>query len=112
MIRVSRICRSTFQRVPFVTREERDKTRSERAMISLPLGFLEEDVRLASEDEIALANINMRKEEAKEASDQRKHQKVLDDLSNVIGNGDAGPKPKKIKTLSKQRKISSAAKEN
>jgi hypothetical protein len=53
--------RSGFKRVAYISREEQDNSRAARAAENLPIGFLEENCILASEDEIAIANINMKK---------------------------------------------------
>jgi hypothetical protein len=57
-----------ISRVPYVTREEKDKSRRAEADVCLPLCDLSKGNQggLANELEIALANINMRREEQKE----------------------------------------------
>jgi hypothetical protein len=110
MILFVRLYRPNFQRVPYVTREEQDKIRSARVEVTLPLKFIQEDVRLAFEDEIALVNSIMRKAEAKEASDQRKARKILNDKTNMVNGGAYGPKATGKSKKETQKK--SAAKKN
>ena len=73
--------RPGFKRVAYISREDQDENRTTRAADNLPIGFLEETITLASEDEIAIANINMKKLADIE---QRKARKNLDDVSNVV----------------------------
>ena len=56
-------CRSSFSRVPVVSRQDRNAIRTSNVDEVLPLHELENPNRvLAREDEIACANINWRKE--------------------------------------------------
>ena len=73
--------RSGFKRVACITREEQNKKRAEIAAESLPLLYQQEKISLASEDEIAIANINMRK--AAE-DDKRKARKELTSTANKV----------------------------
>ena len=66
--------RSGFKRVANITKEEQEKKRAYMVAETLPLGFLNEDLRLASEEEIALANINKNKQES---ADKRKARKDM-----------------------------------
>ncbi len=53
--------RSCFKRVASISRKEQDDNRAARAAENLPIRFLEDGDILASEDEIAIANINKKK---------------------------------------------------
>ena len=67
-------------------------------MDTLPIGFLEDNITSASEDVNAIANINKKKLE----DEQRKAQKKLNDVSNVV-DGVASKKIVKAKSPSKNR---------
>ena len=58
---------------------------------NLPLGFLTENVRLASEVEIALANINKKNQES---DDKRKARKVMHCVSNTVSERTTGGEAK------------------
>jgi hypothetical protein len=58
---------------------------------NLPLGYLTENVKLASEVEIALANINKKNQES---DDKRKARKVMHCVSNTVGERTTGPEGK------------------
>ena len=72
---------SGLQRVPHISKEEQNKTRANAVAEHLPIGYLNERLRLASEDEIAIANINLKKH----AEEERKSRKVLQSVENVVG---------------------------
>ena len=93
--------RSGFKRVANITKEEQEKKRADMAAETLPLGFLNEDVRLASEEEIALANINKNKQES---ADKRKARKVMQCVSNTISGVPTGAKAK-TKDARKKKKL-------
>ena len=76
--------RSGFKRVACITREEQNNKGAEVAAESLPLLYQQEKISLASEDEIAIANINMRK--AAEY-DKRKARKELTNTAKVVDEG-------------------------
>ena len=81
------------------------------AELSLPLGFLEDKGPLASEEEIALANINMRKEADEEKRKARKtvqEQRCLVAQGDVVSSGIA--QEEKAKTSSKKAKQTRKAK--
>ena len=78
--------RPGFKRVACITREEQNKKRAEIAAESLPLLYQQENISLASEDEIAIANINIRK--AAE-DDKRKARKELTSTAKVVDEGAA-----------------------
>ena len=75
---------SGFIRVACISREEQDKKRSDIAAESLPLLYQQDKISLASEDEIAIANINMRKEAEDE---KRKRRKELNNTTKVDDGG-------------------------
>ncbi len=66
-----------ISRAPYVTREEKDRPRRAEADVCLPLCDLSigNQGRLANELEIALANINMQKEEQERREKANKAQK-------------------------------------
>ena len=99
--RVSIYIRSSFKRVANITKEEQEKQRVVMVAETLTLGLLNEDVRLASEEEIALANINKNKQES---ADKRKARKVMQCVSNTISGVPTGAKAK-TKDARKKKKL-------
>ena len=85
--------RSGFKRVASISRKEQDGNRAARAAENLPIGFLEDGVVLASEDEIAIANINRKKDADNE---KRKAKKALKVKAEVV-NGAAAKSSVKAK---------------
>ena len=100
-----RFNRSGFKRVAYISREEQDKKRSDIAAESLPLLYQQDKISLASEDEIAIANINMRKEAEEEKCTARKE---LNNTTKVDDGGvdpfDAEVKPRSNKRPKKTKK--------
>ncbi len=82
-----RLCRSIFRRVPCISREDQDNKRADFAADNLPFHILEETCTLPSENEIFLANINMRKQADDEHRKARKIRKAMPDLTNVVDEG-------------------------
>ncbi len=76
--------KSGFKRVARITREEQKKKREEIAAESHPLLYQQENISLASEDEIAIANINLRKAAEDE---KRKARKELTITAKVVDEG-------------------------
>ncbi len=76
-----------ISRVPYVTREEKDQKRRAEADVCLPLSDLSKGNQggLANELEIALANINMRKEEQEKKEKAKKAEKA----ETVLKTGEA-----------------------
>jgi hypothetical protein len=93
--------RCGFKRVATITRAEQDKKRAAMTAETYPLGFLDEDIRLASEDEIAIANINKNK---KDSEERRKARKVLQCVSNTVVDGVPIGVKAKAKASSKKKK--------
>ena len=69
---------------------------------NLPLGFLDKDMRLASYDEIAIANINKNK---KESEERRKARKVMQCVNNIVGDGVHVRAEAKANNASKKKKL-------
>ena len=92
--------RSGFKRVASISRKEQDDNRAARAAENLPIGFLKDGVILASEDEIAIANINKKKVADNE---KRKAQKALKGKAEVV-NGTAAAKSS-VKAIRKKGSV-------
>ncbi len=90
---------SGFKRVACISREEHDKKRADIAAESLPLLHQQEKFSLAFEDEIVIANINMRKE----ADDEKR--KACKELNNStkVDDGGVDPCSAEVKPRSKKR---------
>ena len=99
--RVSIENRFGFKRIANITKGEQEKKRADMAAETLPLGFLNEDVRLAFEEEIALANINKNKQES---ADECKARKVMQCVNNIISGFPTGAKAK-TKDAGKKKKL-------
>ena len=82
---------SGYKRVAYISREDQDSKRTSIAADNLPLQILGENCTLSSEEDIALANINMLKQAG---GDLRKARKALTDLTNVVEGGGVGAKTK------------------
>jgi len=96
--------RCGFKRVGTIKRAEQDKKRAAMTAETYPLlGFLDEDIGLASEDEIDIHNINKNK---KDNEERRKARKVLQCVSNTVANGVPIDAKAKAKPSSKKRKAS------
>ena len=93
--------RCGFKRVATISRAEQDKKRAAMTAETYPLGFLDEDIKLASEDEIAIANINKNKKDSEERSKARK---VLQCVSNIVADGVPIGAKAKAKRGSKKKK--------
>ena len=93
--------RCGFKRVATITRAEQDQKRAAMTAETYPLGFLDEDIRLASEDVIAIANINKNKKDSEERSKARK---VMQCVSNTVADGVPIGAKAKAKTGSKKNK--------
>jgi hypothetical protein len=99
--RASIYIRCGFKRVATITRAEQDQKRAAMNAEIYPLGFLDEDIRLASKDKIAIANINKNKKDSEERSKARK---VLQCVSNTVADGVPIGAKAKAKTGSKKKK--------
>ena len=86
--------RSGFKRVASISSKEQDDNRAARAAENLSIGFLEDGVVMASEDEIAIAIINMKKVDDNE---KRKAQKALKGKAKVVNGAAAKSSVKAIK---------------
>jgi hypothetical protein len=93
--------RCGFKRVVTITRAEQDHNRVAMTAETYPLGFLDEDIRLASEDEIAIASINKNK---KDNEERNKARKVMQRVSNTVANGVPIGAKAKAKIGSKSKK--------
>ena len=96
-----------FRRVPYISREDQQQQRAAIAADNIPLHILGESNTLASEDEIAIANINMRKQAEDNQRKDLKARKALVDLTNQV---DGRAVVSSERSIAKRHKHSSNAK--
>ena len=72
-----RVSRSGFKRVAYISREEKEKHRQDMVADNLPIGFLQDSVKAASEEEIAFSNINNKRQAENEQRKARKLQRSV-----------------------------------
>lgn len=72
-----RLSRSGFKRVAYVSREEKEKHREDMVADSLPIAFMQDVVKVASEEEIAFSNINNKRQAENEQRKARKLQRSV-----------------------------------